>query len=165
MNFKICNYAWSTSLAVRPTGNRLDNRWVAVLLMLYKREKSPNSCNSMWLALQPQLICTEKTATKCYVHLCLCLHPLCPSFCFLSLLSILSPLSSCCHWVPGERERETLQCRHSNNLSPSDQLVWAMVWVADPAASRDERLTHHGVEWGVAWETGTGDQRGWMAMK
>lgn len=54
------------------------------------------------------------------------------------------PLPSLCLLLPRsrrEREREaTLQCRHSNNLSPSDQLVWARIWVADPAASHKRRL-------------------------
>lgn len=40
MMLRICSFPSSTYLAIRPTGNIVENRWVAVLLMLSMREKS-----------------------------------------------------------------------------------------------------------------------------
>lgn len=78
---------------------------------------------------------------------------------FVSVHILSAPHSAFSHSSPSSllpllaateyQEREALQCRHSNNLSPSDQLVWAMMWVADPAASHNERLTHQAVEVGL----------------
>lgn len=140
MMFRICNFTSSTLLAIRPTGNIVGNRWLAVLLMWSNRgKKHPTAavgfdwlCSLSPLAQRRQPISAMSIFVSPSSEL-----PVLLSLC-LSFPSILSPPSSCCRW---EQEREaTLQCRHSNNLSPSDQLVRAGIWVADPAATHKERL-------------------------
>lgn len=137
------------NFAIRPRGNVDENSWAAVLLALSKRSilfsaAAFGSAASVKLCREGRLC----------VHLCFCAQP-------IGLLICLSPSSLLS--LPAASVAASLQCRHGNNLSPSDQLIWARRWVAIPS-SQSKGETHHGVEVGVgvAWETIRGE---WPILK
>lgn len=131
MRFRITNLTSGTHLAMMPKWT-LENRWVMLVNLI--PEENIVRCQP----LQSYFIYREQ-GLKVY-HIFKSLLP---------LHSLSSHCCGCCCWEAWESEA-TLQCRHSNNLGPSDQLVCAWVWVAEPGASHS-----HGV---------IQEARGWMAM-